>query len=110
MHGHVQCTRCGENLEPCCAGASSDDAGTMATNDGMTPAPTLFPRLFEQLGGVGATVTTDALVYALTNHLGCTRDDALLVLEAAERVGVVRTIAVGPHRLHGDVDRSRGAV
>ena len=89
VHGHGQCERCGTNIEPCCGGANAaEEAG--ATPDIATgPDPGLFARTFVALGGAEATVTGDALRFALAQRLGSDLDEARLVLEAAERVGLV---------------------
>lgn len=102
VHGHGQCERCGTNIEPCCAGANALDEAATTTDVATGPDPQLFPRLFAQLGGSAATVTSDALLFALTQRLGCDLDEARLVLEAAERLGVVVPAGVGMHRLRHD--------
>ena len=104
VHGHGQCLACGTNVDPCCTGDTGNDAATTTrrepgTGPGDTP-PALFPLLFQRLGGERATVTTDALLFAMTQRLDCDLDEARLVLEAAERIGLVRTQAPGLHRLH----------
>lgn len=99
VHGHGQCARCHNNVEPCCTGA--DAQSEAAATDGLDtgPEPHLFAELFAQLGGESATVTTDALLFALTQRLGTDLDDARLVLEAAERVGIVQPSGPDCHRL-----------
>jgi len=99
VHGHGQCARCHNNTEPCCSGA--DAAGEAAASDGIDtgPEPHLFERVFAQLGGTEATVTTAALLFALTQRLGTDLDDAKLVLEAAERVGILQPVGSDCHRL-----------
>lgn len=99
VHGHAQCSNCGNNIEPCCTGANAQDEANATPAMNAAPEPSLFPHLFEQLGGTTATVTTDALVFALTQRLGTDLDDARLVLEAAERLGVVERIGTTSHRL-----------
>lgn len=99
VHGHGQCERCGTNIEPCCAGADAFDEAAATADVAAAPDPDLFPRLFAQLGGSTATVTSDALLFALTQRLGSDLDEARLVLEAAERLGVVVPAGVGLHRL-----------
>lgn len=101
VHGHGQCGRCGANVEPCCSGASADDAASPAgeIDGGLDPA--LFARLFLHLGGPTATVTADSLLFALVQHLGSDLDDARVVLEAGERVGVVVPAGPGRYRLRG---------
>ena len=99
VHGHGQCATCKTNIEPCCAGDSPNDAGLHTEVPASDAAPQLFPRLFDDLGGRSATVTTDALLFALGNRLGSDLDEARLVLEAAERVGILRTPQPGLHRL-----------
>jgi len=105
VHGHGQCLTCNTNIEPCCTGDSANDAAAQTHRDAgsdrvpQSTAPQLFPTLFDTLGGRTVTVTTDALLYALSNRLDCDYQDARLVLEAAERVGIVRTNRPGLHRL-----------
>ena len=107
VHGHGQCRACGTNVEPCCAGDSGDDAATSASDGaGADAAPQLFPSLFERLGGQEVTVTTDALLFALTQRLASALDEAKLVLEAAERVGVVEAVGSGLHRLRARPPRT----
>ncbi|MCA8953168.1 MAG: hypothetical protein KDE27_26895 [Planctomycetes bacterium] len=99
VHGHAQCTVCGSNVEPCCDGAA---AASEADHDALAPLhadPELLPRMFDRLGGRSATVTRDALVFALTEHLDADVDTARLVLEAAERTGVVVANVSGCYRL-----------
>ncbi|MFY9341865.1 MAG: hypothetical protein WAT39_05220 [Planctomycetota bacterium] len=99
VHGHGQCERCGTNLEPCCGGADALDEAAATRDIAAGPSPDLFPQLFAQLGGPRATVTSDALLFALVQRLGSDLDEAALVLEAAERLGVVECPAPGLHRL-----------
>ncbi len=99
VHGHGQCERCGTNIEPCCAGANAFDEAAAAGGDDAGPDARLFARLFLQLGGPTATVTRDALLFALVQRLGGDLDEAGLVLEAAERVGIVESAGPGLHRL-----------
>jgi hypothetical protein len=101
VHGHGQCERCGTNIEPCCSGASAAGEAAATTVIDAAPDPQLFPRLFEQLGGASATVTSDALLFALTQRLGSDLDEARVVLEAAERLGVVTRAGPALHRLRG---------
>jgi hypothetical protein len=99
VHGHGQCAACGNNVEPCCNGANAlDEAGATPAID-IDPDRALFPRLFDQLGGPATTVTGEALRFALAQRLGTDLDDAGLVLEAAERVGIVLPMAGGLYRL-----------
>lgn len=99
VHGHGQCARCHTNVGPCCTGA--DAANEAATSGGIDagPDPALFASLFAQLGGRAATVTTQALLFALVQRLGTDLEDARLVLEAAEHVGLVERVGDGCHRL-----------
>ncbi len=102
VHGHDQCARCHTNIGPCCGGA--DAANEAATSDGIEagPDPRLFADLFAHLGGSAAVVTTESLLFALTQRLGTDLDDARLVLEAAQRVGVVVPFGPDCHRLRAD--------
>ncbi|MFT4840578.1 MAG: hypothetical protein ACI8UD_000392 [Planctomycetota bacterium] len=100
IHGHGQCVTCNTNVEPCCGGDNGNDAASKAPSSAQVDmTPQLFPTLFDGLGGRTVTVTTDALLYALSNRLACDYGNASLVLEAAERVGIVRTRTPGQHRL-----------
>ena len=70
VHGHGQCLTCNTNVEPCCAGDSANDAVTRTdTDERVDTAPRLFPMVFDSLGGQNVTVTTDALLFALSNRL-----------------------------------------
>lgn len=107
VHGHGQCERCHTNVEPCCGGADAANEPTAADGIDAAPDPSLFRQLFEHLGGVGATVTTESLLFALVQRLGTDLDDARLVLEAAERVGVVVRTGRISHRLRVDASTQR---
>jgi hypothetical protein len=99
VHGHGQCQRCGTNTEPCCAGASAADEVLDVAMDQAVPDPGLFPRLFLHLGGPDATVTTDSLLQAIVGNQQCDLDEARLVLEAGERIGLVVRVGDDWHRL-----------
>ena len=99
VHGHGQCERCGNNIEPCCSGANALDEASSAGGDACSLDAGLFARLFLQLGGATATVTTEALLFALVQRLGSDLDAARVVLEAAHRVGLVVPAGTGLHRL-----------
>jgi hypothetical protein len=101
VHGHGQCERCGTNIEPCCTGANAFDEAAVTAAIDVVPDPHLFARLFDQLGGRSATVTTETLLFALVQRLGTDLDDARLVLEAGERLGLVVPAGTGLHRLRG---------
>jgi hypothetical protein len=102
VHGHGQCAHCGTNFEPCCDGADAEDEAGSATPIDTAADPGLFARLFEHLGGAERTVTTEALLFALVQHLGTDLDDARLLLEAGERVGLVQPAGTSCHRLRRD--------
>ena len=102
VHGHGQCARCHTNIGPCCGGADAASEAAVADGIDTAPEPHLFADLFTHLGGAQATVTTESLLFALTQRLGTDLDDARLVLEAAERVGVVLPAGAGCHRLRRD--------
>lgn len=89
VHGHGQCERCGTNIEPCCSGANAAEEAGATPGIDTGPDPGLLARTFLALGGPEVTVTGDALRFALAQRLGTDLDDARLVLEAAERVGLV---------------------
>ncbi len=86
-------------MTPCCGGA--DPATEAGSSRGVPtgPDPSLFARVFAELGGDDATVTTDALLFALVQRLGTDLEDAKIVLEAGERTGVVAAAGRGCHRL-----------
>ncbi len=102
VHGHGQCGRCGTNTEPCCSGASAESEVTSDGTHLAEPDAGLFPRLFVHLGGPSATVTTEALLHAIVQSQDCDLDEARLVLEAGERVGLVVPVGEQFHRLRGD--------
>ena len=102
MHGHGQCAHCGNNIEPCCTGANAQDEAAATDAIDTAPDQQLFPRLFDQLGGQKVTVTSDALLFALTQSLGSDLDDARVVLEAAERLGLVVRAGESLHRLRAN--------
>lgn len=109
VHGHGQCPHCGNNVEPCCTGANVQDEAAVTGRVATSPDQQLFPLLFDHLGGRAATVTRDALLFALTQRLGTDLDEARVVLEAAERVGIVAAAGDGLHRLQRARDeRARG--
>ena len=99
VHGHGQCAHCGNNIEPCCSGANAQDEAAATSAVAIEPGQHLFPRLFEQLGGHAATVTSDSLVFALAQRLATDLDEARIVLEAAERLGIVQRVGAHAHRL-----------
>ena len=99
VHGHGQCIACGTNTEPCCSGANAANEVDGGVDDGVFVDPKLFERLFAQLGGAGATVTTESLLFALVQSQGSDLDTARLLLEAGERVGVVQRVGADCHRL-----------
>lgn len=86
-------------MTPCCGGA--DPAAEAGATGGVAsgPDPRLFARVFAELGGDDATVTTDALLFTLVQRLGTDLDDAKIVLEAGERTGAVVATGRGCHRL-----------
>jgi len=99
VHGHGQCAACGNNVEPCCAGASAGDEADELQPGCADADPELFARLFAGLGGARATVTEVSLLHALSNRQGTTLDDARIVLQAALQVGKVREGALRCYRL-----------
>lgn len=102
VHGHGQCVTCNTNIQPCCTGDSASDAGSRScrlSDPAAATVPRLFPSLFETLGGRDVTVTTDCLLFALSTRLGSDYEEARLVVEAAERVGILRRAGPGLHRL-----------
>ncbi|MFK7739255.1 MAG: hypothetical protein AB8H80_02945 [Planctomycetota bacterium] len=104
VHGHGQCRTCRTNVAPCCSGDGGNDAAiTLDRGHVGQTTPTLFPSLFAQLGGADCTVTTASLLFAITQRLDCDLAEARLVLEAAQRVGVVYSKKPDRHRLR-DID------
>jgi len=101
VHGHGQCLTCKTTIEPCCGGASAGDEADAGCGEADAPNvdPTLFASLFEQLGGANATVTTDALLFALVQHEDSDLETARVLLEAGERVGLVQRIGDHCHKL-----------
>jgi hypothetical protein len=99
VHGHGQCGRCGTNIEPCCSGASAADEAAVTDRIDTEPDPGLFARTFLHLGGPVVTVTVEALRFALAQRLGVDLDEAGLVIEAAERTGLIVPTGVGLYRL-----------
>ena len=99
VHGHGQCPHCGNNVEPCCNGANAQDEAAATPAIATAPDQQLFPQLFDHLGGRTVAVTTDALLFALTQRLGTDLDDATLVREAGERLGIVVRGGAAAHRL-----------
>jgi hypothetical protein len=97
VHGHGQCTACGSNVEPCCAGAGAEADELGGPEIGV--APTLFAVLFDGLGGHSATVTESALLHALAARQGVGLDDARIVLEAGLHVGAVAPAGTACYRL-----------
>ena len=99
VHGHGQCGHCGVNTEPCCGGAAAASEVTDGGCELAVPDPGLFGRLFVGLGGPSATVTTDSLLHAIVQSQDCDLDEARLVVEAGERIGLVVRAGAGLHRL-----------
>jgi len=86
-------------VTPCCGGAdpATEAAATRVVASG--PDPSLFARVFAELGGEHATVATDALLFALVQRLGTDLDDAKILVEAGERTGAIVAAGRGCHRL-----------
>ncbi len=92
VHGHGQCAACGSNVDPCCSGAAADTEADQPRALGAVVAPTTFDRLFEQLGGAGATVTIDSARQALARMLDLPLDDAAMVLDLGVELGRLRRV------------------
>lgn len=99
VHGHGQCARCGTNIEPCCSGANAESEAAVTAGIDTGPDPGLFARTFVYLGGAAVTVTIEALRFALAQRLGVDLDEASVVIEAAERTGLIEPSGVGLYRL-----------
>ncbi len=102
VHGHAQCGTCGINIEPCCDGA---DAGSEVSSAALEPIhadPRLFERMFERLGGAEVTVTGDALLFAIVEHLSTDLMTARLVVEAGEHTGRLVSPRAGCYRIVAD--------
>ncbi len=89
VHGHGQCPSCKGNVAPCCAG-SGDEAHPTAGR-AQPFAADLFARLFVQLGGNRATLSTDCITAALVQVLDCDLDEARAVLAAGLATGVLES-------------------
>ena len=99
VHGHGQCSACGGNVAPCCDGASPGDEARRTAEDRLTADPGLFARLFERLGGSDATVTTDALLFALVDSQDTDLEGARLIVQAGAHTGRLATAGHECYRL-----------
>ena len=99
VHGHAQCATCGVNIEPCCDGADPGSEVSKAALEPIHADPQLFARMFERLGGARATVTADALVFALVEHLAVDLDTARMILDAGQHTGRLESGGSGCYRL-----------
>ena len=90
VHGHGQCANCGTNVDPCCSGA---DPGSEALAPGERAQPvdaSMLKRVFAELGGIDATVTEPAVLFALARALDAPLDEARAVMDAAVGLGMLR--------------------
>ncbi|MSR37929.1 MAG: hypothetical protein EXS02_03720 [Planctomycetes bacterium] len=94
VHGHGQCSSCGTNVEPCCSGASPQDATTHELRPELAADPKLFLRVFQQLGGADASVSEAALVFAISQWLLLGLEEALTIVFAGVHTG--RLMKAGP--------------
>lgn len=101
VHGHGQCASCGTNIQPCCAGDNGNDAAAHAACNAALAgvSPTLFPSVFERLGGRSATVTQEALTNALAAWLECDLAEARWTLAVGVQAGALASEARGHYRL-----------
>lgn len=99
VHGHAQCGACGVNIEPCCDGADPASEVPRKALEPIHADPRLFERMFDRLGGRAVTVTADALVFALVEHLSIDVAGARLILEAGEHTGRLESPGPGCYRL-----------
>ena len=99
VHGHGQCANCGTNVEPCCGGAANGDAQVDGGAPELEADPQLFVRVFAQLGGAGATVSGDALRFALAQWLGIDLDAAAVVIDAGVHTDKLVAASVQAFRL-----------
>jgi hypothetical protein len=99
VHGHGQCSHCGTNVEPCCSGASPEDAESAAVCQEIAADPRLFERVFAHLGGTTASVSRESLCFALGQWLGLGMEEALIVLDAGVHTGKLRTSGPDTYRL-----------
>jgi len=94
IHGKAACPCCGAEIQTACEGAGNGEAIVRGGGDFAVPTD-LFARLFARLGGFDASVTEDALLFALTEMQGVDLDGARLLLEAGVHAHAIRR--AGPH-------------
>lgn len=99
VHGHGQCSHCGTNVEPCCSGASPEDAEGAVEWAEVAADPKLFERVFTHLGGSRASVSRESLCFALGQWLGLGMEEALVVLDAGVHTGKLLTAGPDTYRL-----------
>jgi hypothetical protein len=94
IHGKATCPCCGAEIQIACEGAGAGEAIVRGDGDFVVPTD-LFARLFARLGGLDASVTEDALLFALTELQDVDLDGARLLLEAGVHTRAIRR--AGPH-------------
>jgi hypothetical protein len=100
VHGHGQCAVCGTSIDPCCTGAGPGEASAAPPlHRDLAADPQLFARVFAALGGSEATVTAEALAFALVQRQAVGLDDANLLIEAGLHTGKLRVAVAGAYRL-----------
>jgi hypothetical protein len=89
VHGQTTCHRCGADITTACAGADPvSEAAPHAGHDFAVPTD-LFPRLFVRLAKKDASVTTEALLFAICEHQDVDLEGARLLLEAGEHTRAI---------------------
>lgn len=100
VHGHGQCSVCGTNVDPCCAGASPESEARLPEGQAPPIDRGALRRAFEEAGGAQATITEAAFLFALGRVLDVSLEEGRVALEAAAELGLVR-------RLKGSVRAAR---
>ncbi|MFO1052018.1 MAG: hypothetical protein U1F36_07375 [Planctomycetota bacterium] len=88
VHGHAQCPACGNNVEPCCAGAG-DEADSGDTGGRSGDVDTLL-QVLRELGGA---TTGEDLLNRFAMRSASSLVDGERALEIARRRGLVCTEA-----------------
>ena len=92
VHGHGQCSACGTNVDPCCAGASPESEASVPQEKAPPDDHSALRRAFQEAGGAQSTVTEAAFLFALARVLDAPLEDAAVALDAAVEIGLVRRI------------------
>lgn len=89
VHGQATCPRCGADVTAACEGADAADEALDPCGESYSVPTDVFERLFRRLAHRNASVTTDALLFALVELQGVDRDGAQLLLEAGEHTRAI---------------------